>query len=341
MDRVSHLDRASTIAVSILTVIVQLFCSAGVVRAQLNQGTEPQRAAVILDTDIGDDMDDSWALSMLLRNPRFDLKLVTTTNGRQQYRGDLIAKFLTLAGRTEVPIGLGAGKQTGHGGQAPWLKGFDRKSYTGRIEAEGVKLLVETVKRSPGDITIIAIGPLQTLAAALKLDPTIAARAHLVGMQGSVFRGYGGSAKADAEYNVKTDAAAANAVLSAPWKSIMITPLDTCGLPQIHISGDHFSRLLHRDDDLVRGLLDSFAAWKSVKSRADLKESSTLYDAVAVYLADPAGHPDIKTQQLHIAVTIDGKTVVDPAGQLMNVATEWKDVAAFSKYVDSSLTTVK
>lgn len=319
--------------------MILLVFPAGAALAQVKPMTPAanQRAAVILDTDIGDDMDDSWALSMLLRNPRFDLKLVTTTNGRQQYRSDLIAKFLTLAHRTDVPIGLGAGTSTGHGGQAPWLMGFDAKSYPGRVDRSGERLLVDTINHAPGKITIIAIGPLQTLAGALQLDPGIAVKADLVGMQGSVFRGYDGSAKPEAEYNVKTDPAAAAAVLSAPWKSITITPLDTCGLPQIRLSGDRFKHLMDRDDALLRGLLDSFAAWKSVKATADLRESSTLFDTVAVYLADPAGHPAIKLRQLHISVTSDGRTVVDPAGRLMDVATEWKDVGSLSEYVQKTL----
>jgi inosine-uridine nucleoside N-ribohydrolase len=323
-----------------ISIMILLLIPAGNVLAQVHTMTHPsdQNAAVILDTDIGDDMDDSWALLMLLRNPRFDLKLVTTTNGRQQYRSDLIAKFLTLAHRTDVPIGLGAGAATGHGGQAPWLKGFDRKTYPGRVDPAGVKLLVDTVNQSPGKITILAIGPLQTLAGALKMDPGIAAKADLVGMQGSVFRGYDGAATPDAEYNIKIDPVAAAAVLSAPWKSITITPLDTCGLPEIRLTGERFNRLMRCNDSLVRGLLDSFAAWKGVASTADLKESSTLFDTVAVYLAEPAGHPALKMQQLHIRVTPEGKTVVDPTGRMMNVATGWADIAALPEYVSETLT---
>jgi len=65
---------------------------------------------VIFDTDIGDDIDDIWALTFLLKSPQFDVKLVTTTFGKTEYRAKIIAKMLTVAGRTAVPVGMGAGE---------------------------------------------------------------------------------------------------------------------------------------------------------------------------------------------------------------------------------------
>ncbi|MCX6560659.1 MAG: nucleoside hydrolase, partial [Candidatus Aminicenantes bacterium] len=85
----------------------------------------PVRTPVILDTDIGDDIDDTWALVMLLKSQELDLKLVTTTFGKSEYRAKIVAKVLTLAGRTDVPVGLGAGGRDGTGGQAAWVEGYD------------------------------------------------------------------------------------------------------------------------------------------------------------------------------------------------------------------------
>ena len=62
---------------------------------------------VILDTDIGDDVDDTWALLMLLRMPELDLKLAVSDYGNAIYRCRLLAKLLQLTGRTDVPIGVG------------------------------------------------------------------------------------------------------------------------------------------------------------------------------------------------------------------------------------------
>ena len=61
---------------------------------------------VILDTDIGSDIDDTWALAMLMRCPELDLKMVLTETADTTYRAALTAKFLTVAGRDDVPIAI-------------------------------------------------------------------------------------------------------------------------------------------------------------------------------------------------------------------------------------------
>ena len=59
----------------------------------------PKKIPVILDTDIGDDIDDTWALVMLLKSPELDLKLVVTDFGKAPYRAKIAARILETAGR--------------------------------------------------------------------------------------------------------------------------------------------------------------------------------------------------------------------------------------------------
>ena len=61
------------------------------------------RTPVVFDTDIGTDIDDTWALAQLLRSPDLDLKLVLTDTGDTHYRAAVAAKFLEAAGRSDVP----------------------------------------------------------------------------------------------------------------------------------------------------------------------------------------------------------------------------------------------
>ena len=66
---------------------------------QAGQNRTPSvRIPVILDTDIGDDIDDTWALVLLLKSPELDLKLVVGDQGKPLYRARLIAKLLQVAG---------------------------------------------------------------------------------------------------------------------------------------------------------------------------------------------------------------------------------------------------
>ena len=85
--------------------------------------------SVILDTDIGDDIDDTWALVLLLKSSEVDLRLVTTDHGNTLYRAKVVAKLLEVAGRTDVPVGIGIRQGDGEGGQAPWVKDYDLAKY--------------------------------------------------------------------------------------------------------------------------------------------------------------------------------------------------------------------
>ena len=317
------------------TSLVLLF--AGLLVRDRSLAADPpplQTVPVVLDTDIGDDMDDAWALVLILKNPRLDLRLVTTTNGRAEARAKLIERFLTLAGRTDVPVGLGAGSETGACRQSRWLGKGDDKPYAGRVERDGVAAMIDVVRRSPRPVTVIAIGPLQTLAAAIGRDPSLPGRAQLVAMQGSVRRGYDGSPKPTPEYNVKVDPTAARVVLGAPWRQATITPLDTCGLPGVDLDGEPFAALGRADDPLLTGLVDSYAAWLGGKRPT---ASTRLYDTVAVYLADPAGNPLLKFETLSIAVGKDGMTRVNPNGHPLRVATAWADLPGYRKWLADGL----
>jgi formylglycine-generating enzyme required for sulfatase activity/inosine-uridine nucleoside N-ribohydrolase len=286
---------------------------------------------VVLDTDIGDDIDDTWALVMLLKSPELDLKLVTTTCGKAEYRAKIVARLLTVAGRTDVPIGLGAGGREGTGGQAAWVKDYRLSDYPGKVREDGVAALVDAINASPEPLRIISIGPSHTVAAALAKDPGIAPKAIFVGMQGSVRKGYSGG-KPDAEYNVKADIPAAQKVFAAPWRQAIITPLDTCGL--IKLAGPRFQSLVESQDPLVRALLENYRTW----ARNDKVAASTvLFDTVAVYLALPGPKPLVKIEELPISVTEKGMMVIDPAGRKVQVATEWTSLEGYCDLLTKTL----
>jgi inosine-uridine nucleoside N-ribohydrolase len=282
-----------------------------------------EKVPVIFDTDIGDDIDDSWALVMLLKSPQFDVKLVTTTCGKAEYRAKIVARLLTVAGRTDIPVGLGSGGRGGEGGQQAWVKDYKLADYSGKILEDGAAAIIDTIEKSPQPITVIAVGPLHTLADALDRRPEIAAKASFVGMHGSVRKGYGGGAKPSAEYNVKANAPACRKVFSAPWRQTSITPLDTCGL--VGLGGKRFQALRDSEDPLVKTLLENYRIWAKKANVGELAASSTLFDTVAVYLAFPDDRPLMKLETLPIAVTDDGFTRIDDGGRKMIVASDWND----------------
>jgi inosine-uridine nucleoside N-ribohydrolase len=279
---------------------------------------------VILATDIGDDIDDTWALGLLLKSPELDLKLAMTEYGKAPYRAKLLAKFLHTTGHGSVPIGIGPDVEPrGEGGQAAWVKDYDLRSYPGKVHADGVQALVDTIMRSSVPVTLICIGPLPNVAAALAREPRIARRARLVGMDGSVRLGYGGSKTISAEWNVKAAVKAAQQVLSAPWE-ITITPLDTCGL--VTLEGARYRRVVGAADPVASAIIANYRLWSRANhAEANAEHQSTvLFDTVAVYLA--FSQDLCALERLGIRVSDDGYTLLDPRAKVMNVATAWKSL---------------
>ncbi len=291
------------------------------------------RVPVILDTDIGDDIDDTWALALLLRSPELDLRLVVGDLGKTLYRAKLIARILETAGRTDVAVGLGIGSRDGDGGQAAWVKDYDLKSYPGKVHEDGVGAIIDTIMKSAEPVTLIAIGPTPNLKAALERQPEIARKARFVGMYGSVRKGYDGKATPEPEYNVKTDVAACRKVFTAPW-DMTITPLDTCGL--VRLKGEKFKAVRDSWDPLAAAVIENYRLWAKKDSKGALDSSSILFDTVAVYLAFADSLCRIET--LGIRVTDDGSTAIDDGAKKMRVATEWKDMGAFEDLLVRRLT---
>lgn len=290
---------------------------------------------VILDADIGDDIDDTWALGFLLKCPELDLKLVVGDYGMPDYRTRLIAKMLDRAGRTDVPIGLGLDVpvHTKEKRQWDWVEDYPINKYSGKVHKDGVQAIIDTIMNARQPITVLGIGPLPNISKALELEPRIARRARFVGMHGSVRRGYNNSEEVAPEYNVVRDPAACRKTLSAPW-DITITPLDTCGL--VTLESEEYRVVRDSQDPVAKAIIENYRIWSKKQPEVAEKRSSVLFDTVAVYLAFEQTF--CKMEKLGIRVTGDGYTRIDPEAKVMNVATQWKDLPAFRRFLVQRLT---
>ena len=297
------------------------------------------KQAVILDTDICDDIDDTWALAMLLQSPEFDVKLITTEVGDTTARTKVVAKILQTVGRTDIPIGTGVAigdMKTGHR-QDGWVKDFDLSKYPGKIYPDGVQAMIDTIMNSPEPITLIAIGPLPNVAAALEREPNIAKKVRFVGMQGSIRRGYGEKSKPEKEYNIVSFIKASQTVFTAQW-DMTITPLDTCGM--VSLDGDDYKKFLDCNSPITNAVIENYRVWAKSGNMNEAQtgaRSSTLFDTVAVYLA--MSRDLVEMENLGIRVTDDGRTVIDGKAKKINCAMKWKNLDAFEKLLVERLTT--
>jgi inosine-uridine nucleoside N-ribohydrolase len=309
--------------------------------------TEPAIAArtpVILDTDIGTDIDDTWALAQLLRTSNLELKLVVTDSGDTRYRAEVAAKFLEAAGHREIPIGIGHNfgpMPEERRNLTPWVTGYNLDKYAGGVRTDGIGAMIDLIMKSTDPVTVIAIGPMPNLAEALQREPRIAAKCRLVGMYGSFHVGYGGSSTPAAEFNVKDNPTALRAVLTAPWRNILLTPLDTCGTVQLQ--GKNYHEIWSATaDPMLRAVIESYCFFAPrvqwMKCDFFTIRSTTLFDCVAVYLAGAEDLVEIET--VAFDVTDDGFTRPSPNGACKaRVALRWKNLEAFETLLTKQLQT--
>jgi inosine-uridine nucleoside N-ribohydrolase len=296
----------------------------------LKQG---KKIPIIFDSDIGGDIDDTWALLMALHCPELDVRLMATDAGNGTGRARLAAKFLEICGRTDVPVGVGIPPGDGPHNQRDWMGDYRLANYPGTIHEDGVGAIIRTIKDSPEPVTVVAIGGVPNIAAALERDPSIVNNARFVGMHGSIRMGYGGSSTPVPEANVRTNPKALAAVFAAPWECT-VTPLDTCGL--VKLDGGKYQKVFQHPSKEVRALIENYRVWipraKWVNPSTDYtKASTTLFDCVAVYLAYT--EQLVQMEDLPIGVTDKGMTVIDESKRIVRCATKWKDLDAFEDHL--------
>lgn len=287
---------------------------------------------VIFDTDIGSDIDDMFALSLILKSPELDLKLITTVSGDTRYRMKVAAKFLEVAGRTDIPVASGPTAEASAEFLRPWISDFDIRDYPGPVNNDAVDSIVTLLESSDQPVTIIVAGPMTNIAAVLNKSPGLAEKMHIIGMQGSIYKGYRGGEPV-AEYNVASDAAAFTTVLHADLAAFAITPLDTCG--DMVIDGKAYQQLKTSDDPQLQTLFHIYPIWADLVTwdTPDYLDahSSVLYDTVAVYLAMP-GHDWLPVEPINLVVTDDGFTRPVEHGAAVVAALRWENLPAFKAW---------
>lgn len=131
---------------------------------------------VLLDTDIGSDIDDAVCLAYLLAQPACELLGITTVSGEPEKRAQIASAICKAAGQ-QIPIFPGAGdplivpQKQPQAPQAAALSGWSHETDFPRAAA--IRFLRETIRANPGEVTLLAIGPLTNIALLFSLDPDI------------------------------------------------------------------------------------------------------------------------------------------------------------------------
>jgi len=137
----------------------------------------PMKTPVLLDTDIGNDIDDAVALAYLLRKPECELVGITTVTGQASKRAALCEVVCRAAGREDIPIHCGRELPILHGPGQPNPGQYETiVNLPHRMDWEAntaVDFLRQTIRSRPGEITLLSIGPFANIALLFALDPEI------------------------------------------------------------------------------------------------------------------------------------------------------------------------
>ena len=251
------------------------------------------RIPILLDTDIGTDIDDAFAVALILRSPELDLLGVTTVSGDTQARARLAAKMLWEAGRRGVPVAAGESGKPLPIEQTRWAEGFGSPQL---LHEAAVDFLKKQFEKRPGKITLVAIGPLTNIAALLRQYPAVAGKIKRIAlMGGAIAHGYGNNPQPVPEYNFYADAPAAQIVF-ASGVPILMAPLDVTAMLQMSSADMH--RVFTQLTPTANSLTLLYHLWGNL--------TPTLFDPMAVALViDPTL---CETQPLAIEVDAKGFT---------------------------------
>lgn len=254
---------------------------------------------VIFDTDIGTDIDDAYALAQILGSPELKLVGVTTVSGDAVARARLAAKLLAVAGHPEVPVYAGTSTPTQYMAQTDWAKGFASPALH---ENGGVEFLRAQINAHPGELTIIAVGELTNLGALLAAEPGLGKKIKAIALMGGALRnGYAAGSKPEPEWNIKSNAAAAQAVFSS-GVPLLVAPLDSTG--QLKLPPAWRVRIFSHATPLNDALAALDFIWLHTNHWKG--DAPTLFDNLAVALVATPGIAPLTA--LHVVVDPDGLT---------------------------------
>jgi inosine-uridine nucleoside N-ribohydrolase len=258
----------------------------------------PAPEKIIIDTDIGDDIDDAFAVALALRSPEVEILGISTTFGDTETRARLVDRLLAETGRSGIPVV--AGKAAKVDSVFTQRRYAESGQFAPSSHADAVTFILDRIRRYPAEVTLVAIGPLVNVGALIDKDPaTFAKLRRVVLMGGSIERGYGdvGYAPAhgpDSEWNIENDIPSARK-LFASGVPVFMMPLDST---QLRLDEVKREILFRSGTPLTDELTLLYHHWGSL--------TPTLFDAMAVaYVVKPELCP---VKPLRIRVDDEGYT---------------------------------
>ena len=288
--------------------------------------TAQARIPIILDTDIGDSIDDALALAFALQSPELDVRAVTTVIDDVESKTRLAWKMLGIYNRRDVALAMGASEPLLDPTMSVTSKEFEVLTRNDTVpdsaRKRAVDLIIDTALQSRGKITIVAIGPMTNIALALKTDPRIKNKVERIVIMGGAYL------SSETEYNIKRDRTAAEIVFQS-------------GVPITAVGLDVTSQCKLREKDIDRMRLADDPAGNFLIRLIDLAEEQThdpnptLYDPLAIAAIFRPDLLEMQAGTVDVPLSGPGQTIFKPvAGSKTQVAVKVNVPAFLDLFVD-------
>jgi inosine-uridine nucleoside N-ribohydrolase len=286
--------RFSTLAILFSLLICHV--SSARTRKPAQVSATPEK--VIIDTDIGDDIDDAFAIALALKSPELEILGISTTFGDTEARAKIVDRILGEAGRMDISVL--AGTPTATKSTMTQRRYGERGHFAKASHPNAADFILEQIRRYPGQITLIAIGPLMNVGALIDKDPqTFLKLKRVVMMGGSIKCGYGElwfctAHGPDAEWNIINDVPSAKKLFLS-GVPLYVMPLDST---QLKLDEVKRAFLFRQATPLTDALTLLYHEWG--------QQTPTLFDPMTVaYIVNPNICP---VEPMHIRVDDKGFT---------------------------------
>jgi purine nucleosidase len=275
---------------------------AGNALAQQSTGASKGPEKIILDTDIGTDIDDAFAIALALRSPEFDILGITTASGDTEARAKILDRMLGEVGHQDIPVAVGIETPLPFGATVD-QKGYGERGHFARpSHPKAVEFILDQIRRYPGDITLVTVGPLSNIGTLIDRNPETFRKLKRVVMMGGwiepikPYYGNGTPYEVSPEYNILGDIGAAQKLFHSGIP-LYVMPIDSTG----HLALDEIKRaeIFSQGTPLTDALTLQYHLWNG-------GVTPVLFDAMTLaYMLDPQLCP---VQPMHISVDDKGYT---------------------------------
>lgn len=286
--------------VALLAMVSLLAGSVNQCRSQALPSVEnPEK--IIIDTDIGDYIDDAFAVALALSSPELRILGLSATAGDTATRAKMLDRIVGETGHAEIPVAQGASFNVDNFTQRAYAEGgqFARAHHAGSVD-----FILEQIKKNPGQITLVAIGPLFNVGGLIDKDPMTFKQLKRVVIMGGAFEPftdiYGVSKphKPVPEWNIKNDVASAQKLFNS-GVPVMVLPVDSTE----NLKLDEIARsiIFARGSALTDALTLIYQQWSLYGN-----QTPTLYDVMTIaWMLNPSLCP---MKPMHVSVDSNGAT---------------------------------